>query len=276
MRTVRVEHDRLVTKTGSISIPLSIKRANRDLPRSCAIFCDAQHESARETHCHEAHADACRALAVRSRSYFAGTKKNAVRIPIDARLEPRQSIAPPRSSQGTTLDHARCVTHRQRAFSDAHAARRARTATVQKTLRSKRGALASERSRASVCCYGSRHGACTSMRRVQVASTTMMSSTVDALTDDVSLSASLRAPLSIQEIIRRHHGALIKFLRRRLSIAEDAEDVAQETYIRMMRYEGSTRAPIRRPRCCSASPSTSRTTMGARPSHGAAAPHANR
>ena len=46
--------------------------------------------------------------------------------------------------------------------------------------------------------------------------------------------------VSIQEIIRRHHSSLIKFLRRRLSIADDAEDVAQETYIRMMRYEGSS------------------------------------
>jgi len=43
----------------------------------------------------------------------------------------------------------------------------------------------------------------------------------------------------IQEIIRRHHDSLIKFLRRRLSIADDADDVAQETYIRMMKYEGS-------------------------------------
>src|SRR5688572_23681775 len=68
-----------------------------------------------------------------------------------------------------------------------------------------------------------------------------MDSTVNAFADHSPLSAPLRAtPLSIQEIIRRHHGALIKFLRRRLSIAEDAEDVAQETYIRMMRYEGST------------------------------------
>lgn len=58
-----------------------------------------------------------------------------------------------------------------------------------------------------------------------------MESTIDALTV---------MPLSIQEIVRRHHGALIKFLRRRLSIAEDAEDVAQEAYIRMMRYEGSS------------------------------------
>jgi len=68
-----------------------------------------------------------------------------------------------------------------------------------------------------------------------------MESTIDALTAEVPLPVSLRAkPLSIQEIIRRHHGALIKFLRRRLSIAEDAEDVAQEAYIRLMRYEGSS------------------------------------
>jgi RNA polymerase sigma-70 factor (ECF subfamily) len=68
-----------------------------------------------------------------------------------------------------------------------------------------------------------------------------MDSTVDALTVEPPLSVTLGAtPLRIQEIIRRHHGALIKFLRRRLAIADDAEDVAQETYIRMMRYEGSS------------------------------------
>ena len=77
------------------------------------------------------------------------------------------------------------------------------------------------------------------MRRVQGAFT--MDSTIEALADNAPLCAPLRAtPLSIQEIIRRHHGALIKFLRRRLSIADDAEDVAQEAYIRMMRYEGSS------------------------------------
>jgi RNA polymerase sigma factor (sigma-70 family) len=45
--------------------------------------------------------------------------------------------------------------------------------------------------------------------------------------------------ICIQEIIRRNHDSLIKFLRRRLSIADDADDVAQEAYIRMMKYEGS-------------------------------------
>ena len=43
----------------------------------------------------------------------------------------------------------------------------------------------------------------------------------------------------VQEVIRRHHASLIKFLRRRLRVADDADDVAQETYIRMMKYEGS-------------------------------------
>jgi RNA polymerase sigma-70 factor (ECF subfamily) len=45
--------------------------------------------------------------------------------------------------------------------------------------------------------------------------------------------------VSVQEIVRRHHDSLIKFLRRRLTVGDDADDVAQETYIRMMKYEGS-------------------------------------
>ena len=68
-----------------------------------------------------------------------------------------------------------------------------------------------------------------------------MGSTISALDSHSALPIPRdRRPLSIQEIVRRNHGALIKFLRRRLSIADDAEDVAQETYIRMMRYEGSS------------------------------------
>jgi RNA polymerase sigma-70 factor (ECF subfamily) len=46
-------------------------------------------------------------------------------------------------------------------------------------------------------------------------------------------------PLSIQEIISRHHSALLSFLRLRLRVSHDADDVAQESYIRMMQYEGS-------------------------------------
>src|SRR5215831_10978034 len=45
--------------------------------------------------------------------------------------------------------------------------------------------------------------------------------------------------LSVQDVIRRHHDSLVRFLKHRLRVAEDASDVAQETYIRMMHYEGS-------------------------------------
>lgn len=45
--------------------------------------------------------------------------------------------------------------------------------------------------------------------------------------------------LSVHETIRRYHNSLIRFLRQRLRVKEDAADVAQEAYIRMMQYEGS-------------------------------------
>jgi RNA polymerase sigma factor (sigma-70 family) len=45
--------------------------------------------------------------------------------------------------------------------------------------------------------------------------------------------------LSVHEVIRRHHDSLIRFLRQRLRVKDDAADVAQEAYIRMMQYEGS-------------------------------------
>jgi RNA polymerase sigma-70 factor (ECF subfamily) len=46
-------------------------------------------------------------------------------------------------------------------------------------------------------------------------------------------------PLSVQNTIRRHHDSLIQFLRQRLRVPEDALDVAQETYIRLMQYQDS-------------------------------------
>jgi RNA polymerase sigma-70 factor (ECF subfamily) len=45
--------------------------------------------------------------------------------------------------------------------------------------------------------------------------------------------------LSVQDTIRRYHDSLIRFLRQRLRVKEDAADIAQEAYIRMMQYEGS-------------------------------------
>lgn len=47
------------------------------------------------------------------------------------------------------------------------------------------------------------------------------------------------APLSVSDVIARHHDSLLHFLRRRLRVPEDALDIAQETYIRMMQYESS-------------------------------------
>lgn len=45
--------------------------------------------------------------------------------------------------------------------------------------------------------------------------------------------------LSVHDTIRRYHDSLIRFLRQRLRVKEDAADIAQEAYIRMMQYEGS-------------------------------------
>ena len=62
----------------------------------------------------------------------------------------------------------------------------------------------------------------------------------DALADDVSFTETRRYDaVSVQETIRRYHDSLMRFLRQRLRVKEDAADVAQEAYIRMMQYEGS-------------------------------------
>src|SRR4051812_6409759 len=46
-------------------------------------------------------------------------------------------------------------------------------------------------------------------------------------------------PLSVQNTIRRYHDSLIQFLRQRLRVPEDASDVAQEAYIRLLQYQDS-------------------------------------
>jgi RNA polymerase sigma factor (sigma-70 family) len=48
-------------------------------------------------------------------------------------------------------------------------------------------------------------------------------------------------PLSVQNTIRRYHESLIQFLRQRLRVPEDAADVAQEAYIRLLQYQNSRR-----------------------------------
>jgi RNA polymerase sigma-70 factor (ECF subfamily) len=52
---------------------------------------------------------------------------------------------------------------------------------------------------------------------------------------------SSHEPLSVQTTIRRYHDSLIHFLRQRLRVPDDALDVAQETYIRLLQYQDSTR-----------------------------------
>ena len=60
------------------------------------------------------------------------------------------------------------------------------------------------------------------------------------MVDDLLLAGGQEQPnLSIAEVISSYHNSLIKFLRNRLRVPEDAHDVAQEAYIRMMKYEGS-------------------------------------
>lgn len=51
--------------------------------------------------------------------------------------------------------------------------------------------------------------------------------------------AAVSDPVSVPAIIRRYHYSLLLFLKKRLRRPEDAHDVAQEAYIRMMQYEGS-------------------------------------
>lgn len=46
-------------------------------------------------------------------------------------------------------------------------------------------------------------------------------------------------PFSVEECIRRYHDLLIGYLRRRLGTPESASDVAQETYIRLLKYQGA-------------------------------------
>jgi RNA polymerase sigma factor (sigma-70 family) len=48
-----------------------------------------------------------------------------------------------------------------------------------------------------------------------------------------------REAVSLEAVIRSHHNALLRFLRKRLRNPEDASDVAQEAYIRIMRYDGA-------------------------------------
>ena len=45
--------------------------------------------------------------------------------------------------------------------------------------------------------------------------------------------------LSVDAVIRDHHASVVRFLRRRGASHEDACDLAQEAYVRLLKYEGS-------------------------------------
>ena len=49
-----------------------------------------------------------------------------------------------------------------------------------------------------------------------------------------------RAPLSTATVIRTHHQSLLRFLRRRGATFDDALDIAQDAYLRFLKYEGTT------------------------------------
>lgn len=56
--------------------------------------------------------------------------------------------------------------------------------------------------------------------------------------DDASVSVNNEV-FSVCDVIKQSHNALIHFLQRKLRSPDDASDVAQEAYIRLMSYEGS-------------------------------------
>lgn len=49
----------------------------------------------------------------------------------------------------------------------------------------------------------------------------------------------MEAPLSTAVIVRSHHQSVLRFLRRRGATPEDALDIAQETYVRFLKYDGA-------------------------------------
>lgn len=67
-----------------------------------------------------------------------------------------------------------------------------------------------------------------------------MNATTKTVLDGVPFTEEhIGEPLSVHNTVRRYHDSLIHFLRQRLRTPEDANDVAQEAYIRMMQYQNS-------------------------------------
>lgn len=84
------------------------------------------------------------------------------------------------------------------------------------------------------------HATCISVCGDRLVSVFKSMRSEEVLNGEVSLCVGPeRESLSVHEVIRSHHDSLIRFLRQRLRVKDDAADVAQEAYIRMMQYEGS-------------------------------------
>lgn len=67
----------------------------------------------------------------------------------------------------------------------------------------------------------------------------MKSSATLSIPEEVPVRCETEKVLSIEKLIDSCHTSLLSFLRRRLRVGEDARDVAQEAYIRLMQYEGA-------------------------------------
>src|SRR5688572_23965641 len=87
------------------------------------------------------------------------------------------------------------------------------------------------------------HAACRASRKHSSASGTLfalhardtLATTRDDLTEKVSSSGD--GGLSVDTVIRDHHASVVRFLRRRGASYEDARDLAQEAYVRLLKYE---------------------------------------
>ncbi|HEX2585226.1 MAG TPA: RNA polymerase sigma factor [Steroidobacteraceae bacterium] len=66
-----------------------------------------------------------------------------------------------------------------------------------------------------------------------------MSVSISDISADLRSVVDERPKLSVKEVINKYHHSLLSFLRQRVRISENAADVAQETYVRMLQYEGS-------------------------------------
>lgn len=72
-------------------------------------------------------------------------------------------------------------------------------------------------------------------------------SALDAAMQTPARSVSGEEPHGFEDFFRRHYAGLVRFLRQRTATAEDAEDAAQESYTRLLRYRDTQPASAWRP-----------------------------